>query len=95
MLPLHPAHARIVNGTMWSTSGQQPLSAEKLQNILCLAYPKMVVVTDDEPSARPPLYKTADAQPIWWLIKDEKVDFQDPWGRWYLADREIESYECI
>jgi len=75
--------------------GKRILSVDKLQNIICLAYPKVVISEDDEHTTVLPLYRTVDVQPIWWLAKDGEVDFGDPWSRWDLAGREVESYECI
>jgi len=94
MLPLHPAHARIVNGTMRTGLGMKLLSVERLLNVICLAYPEVGGEEDDEQATGLSL-STADARPVWWLSKDGEVDFEDPFGRWSLAGREVESYECI
>jgi len=95
MLPLHPAHARIVNATMRKGSRKKLLSAERLLNVMCLTYPRVGGGGEDDEHATGLPLSTAEARPIWWLVKDGEVDFEDPLGRWSLAGREVESYECI
>ena len=95
MLPLHPTHARIINGTMWRGVQKQPLTVDKLRNVICLAYPDIEDQGDDERSGRPVSYQAAGVQPIWWMADENEVDFRKRETRWYLADWEVESYECI
>lgn len=79
---------------MRTEAEKEVLSVQSLRNIICLAYPK-VEDAGVESSLMPSLHKTVDVQPLWWLAKDDEVDFEAPWGRWYLAGQEVESYECI
>ena len=36
----------------------------------------------------------ADELSVWFMMRDEKVEFENPRNRWFMAGREVESYEC-
>jgi hypothetical protein len=96
MLPRRPSNAQIINATARIGRDEQKLTPARLGLVLCMAYPRTASSIDELVTID--IEDVADEWspfPIWLTLLDGNVDFEDPSSRWYLAGREVESYECI
>ncbi|OCL08427.1 hypothetical protein AOQ84DRAFT_376778 [Glonium stellatum] len=91
-LPRHPQSARLAD---LLESGAQVSNRRRIERTICLIHP---VISPEERSMRSHLYRTGsdngDWSP-WFMLDDGIVNFEHPANRWFLAGREVESYECF
>jgi hypothetical protein len=71
-------------------SSQNSASSEQLDNIIC----RVRAVFSQEERAGFQLLSMHEPSWPWFKLEDGIVDFEDPTSRWFLAGREIESFEC-
>ncbi|KAL2356118.1 hypothetical protein BJ546DRAFT_969950 [Cryomyces antarcticus] len=90
-LPVHPATARITTVT---TSGEHSTLEQQTNRVLCLVHP---LPSPEERSTQAHDGRSIDrntALSVRMRRAHGLVNFEEGASRWFLAGREVESYEC-
>jgi len=94
---MHPQKAVIKNVLLHPEARKRSLRYHDLNTVICLAYFRgsSSMVDNTKAASLEPSYPMGTDSPVWWNAGDGEVDFENALGRWWLAGREVEAYECL